>query len=58
MKWNAIDDRWHRLIAGLDAKYEAFCRGLAWDWLAKLRLKDHYGEPLRTGQPTRGRRHD
>jgi hypothetical protein len=47
MNWNPIDKPWHRLIAGLNSKYETFCRALAWDWLAKLRLKDHYAEKRR-----------
>ena len=42
MNWHSIDRQWHRVRAGLNAQYEAFCRALAWDWLAKLRLRDHY----------------
>jgi hypothetical protein len=42
MNWHPIDRQLHRVRAGLNANYEAFCRALAWDWLAKLRLKDHY----------------
>jgi hypothetical protein len=42
MNRHSIDRQWHRVRAGLNAQYESFCRALAWDWLAKLRLRDHY----------------
>jgi hypothetical protein len=42
MNWYSIDGQWHRVRVGLNAQYEAFCRALEWDWLAKLRLRDHY----------------
>jgi hypothetical protein len=43
MNWNPIDRQWHRVRARLKSTYEillAFAEG----WLAKLKLKDHYGE--------------
>ena len=42
MNWYSIDGQWQRARVGLNAQYEAFCRALEWDWLAKLRLRDHY----------------
>jgi hypothetical protein len=49
MNWYSIDRQWHRVRVGLNAQYEAFCCALEWEWLAKLRLRDHY--------PAGGRHH-
>jgi hypothetical protein len=44
MKWNPIDKKWHRVRTALRSMVESLYRALSWEWLAKLRLKDHYAE--------------
>jgi hypothetical protein len=42
MKLNPIDTLWLRAMAQLKAACKWAYRALSEDWLAKLRLKDHY----------------
>jgi hypothetical protein len=47
MNWNPIDKKWHRVRTRLRSMVEAMYRALSGEWLAQLRLKDHYAEKRR-----------
>jgi hypothetical protein len=44
MKWNRIKSLWPRTRGQLKSTWESFYGALNVEWLAKLRLKDHYAE--------------
>ena len=44
MSWNQMRSQWSRMRALVKMKCESLYRALNEDWLAKLRLKDHYAE--------------
>jgi hypothetical protein len=46
MIWNQLGSQWLRITALVKSKRESLYRSLKEDWLAKLRLKDHYAEKL------------
>jgi len=41
---NPIDTKWHRVRTRLRSMVETLYRALSGEWLAKLRLKNHYAE--------------
>jgi hypothetical protein len=52
MNWNRIERPWHRVRVGLKSTYEAVYGALSLDWLAKLRLRDHYAEKMEKRRPS------
>jgi len=44
MNWNPIDKKWHPVRTRLRSMVETLYRFLSGEWLATLRLKDHYAE--------------
>ena len=44
MNWNQMKSQWPRVRAQLKSQVERLYGALKDDWLAKLRLRDHYAE--------------